>query len=70
MTSQQELIVNAVTAWNSAIGDALKTEFNNHTRDDTSDLISMLTLALTSLDRNPAATRANLQNALDALRNP
>lgn len=72
MHNTQKLIVEAVTEWNPAIGNALQREFATMQRGGDmafrADLTAMLTVALQSLDRNPAATRANLQNALNILR--
>lgn len=72
MSDTQQLIVEAVTEWNPAIGSALQREFKTLQRGGDvafrADLTAMLTIALQSLDRNPAATRANLQNALNILR--
>lgn len=72
MDPTQKLIIDAVSDWNPSLGKALSLELSKTSKggDDRfrQDLRQMLALALSSLDRNPAATRANLENALQLLR--
>lgn len=72
MSDTHDLLVEAVTEWNPVIGKALSREIvimqRGGDKNFRADLTTMLTIALQSLDLNPAATRANLQNALALLR--